>query len=179
MLDVHIIPRLGEVKLRSLTAELVGELRAEMAAAGVGDAAARKTLVVLQSMLERAVEWRRIDSNPAKAIRKPSQARTRVVRPLPPQTIEAMRAHLINEGRALEATLVAVLAYAGLRSRRGARAPLARRPRADRPGRALGRVRQAQVDQDRQGPVNEASARTTCATASSAYSSPRVEPSSR
>jgi integrase len=115
MLDVHIIPRLGDVRLRSLTPDLVGELRAEMAAGGVGDAATRKTLVVLQSMLERAVEWRRIDSNPAKLIRKPSQARTRVVRPLPPQTIEAMRAHLTNEGRLLDATLLAVLAYAGLR----------------------------------------------------------------
>jgi integrase len=115
MLDVHIIPRLGEVRLRSLTPELIGELRAEMAAACVGEAATRKTLVVLQSMLERAVEWRRIDSNPAKLIRKPSQARTRVVRPLRPRTIEAIRAHLIDEGHVLDATLVAVLAYAGLR----------------------------------------------------------------
>lgn len=76
MLDVHIIPRLGDVRLRSLTPEPIGELRAEMAATGVGDAATRKALVVLQSMLERAVEWGRVDSNPARAIRKPSQART-------------------------------------------------------------------------------------------------------
>ncbi len=115
MLDVHVIPRLGAVRLQSLTPELIGDLRADMAAAGVGDAATRKTLVVLQSMLERAVEWRRIDSNPARAIRKPSQARTRVVRPLPPHTIEAMRAHLLSDGHMLDATLVAVLAYAGLR----------------------------------------------------------------
>ncbi len=32
-LDVHIIPRLGDVQLRSLTPELIGELRAELAAA--------------------------------------------------------------------------------------------------------------------------------------------------
>ncbi len=115
MLDVHIIPRLGDVRLRSLTPEPIGELRAEMAATGVGDAATRKALVVLQSMLERAVEWARIDSNPARAIRKPSQARTRVVRPLPPRTIEAMRAHLRNHDHVLDATLVAILAYAGLR----------------------------------------------------------------
>ncbi len=114
-LDVHIVPRLGDVQLRSLTPELIGELRAELAADGVGDAATRKTLVLLQSILERAVEWRRLDSNPARAIRKPSQRRTRVVRPLAPQTIEAMRAHLIHAGRQLDATLIAVLAYAGLR----------------------------------------------------------------
>ncbi len=48
-------------------------------------------------------------------MRKPSQARTRVVRPLPPKTIEAIRAHLLSTGRQSYATLIAVLAYAGLR----------------------------------------------------------------
>jgi len=115
MLDVHIVPRLGGVRLRSLTPELVGELRAQMTADGVGEQAILKTLVLLQSMLERAVEWRRIESNPARGVRKPSQRRTRVVRPLPPEGIEAMRAHLLKRGRRLDATLVAVLAYAGLR----------------------------------------------------------------
>ena len=115
MLDVHIIPRLGQVQLRSLTPELIGQMRAEMAVDGVGEPAIRKTLVLLQSVLERAVEWRRLDSNPARAVRKPSQRRTRVARPLPPQTIEAMRAHLLDQGRRLDSALVAVLAYAGLR----------------------------------------------------------------
>ena len=72
-------------------------------------------LAVLQSILERAVEWRHLDSNPARAVRKPSQRRTRVVRPLPPKTIEAMRAYLLATDRRLDATLVSVLAYAGLR----------------------------------------------------------------
>jgi integrase len=115
MLDVHIVPRLGDVRLRSLTSELIGEMRAEMAADGVGEPAIRKTLVLLQSILQRAVEWRRLDSNPARAVRKPGQRWTRVVRPLSPQTIEAMRAHLLEQGRQLDATIIAVLAYAGLR----------------------------------------------------------------
>jgi integrase len=66
-------------------------------------------------IFERAVEWRRLDSNPARGIRKPSDRRNRVVRPLDPRTIERMRAHLLNSGHYLDATLVAVLAYAGLR----------------------------------------------------------------
>ncbi|MGI8863803.1 MAG: tyrosine-type recombinase/integrase [Solirubrobacteraceae bacterium] len=115
MLDVHIIPRLGEVRLEAITPELVSELRAEMATGGVGDPAIRKTLALLQSILERAVEWRRLESNPVRGIRKPSQRRTRVVRPLSPHTIEAMRAHLLSLDGQLDATLVAVLAYAGLR----------------------------------------------------------------
>ena len=86
-----------------------------MAAAGIGDPAIRKTLVLLQSILKRAVEWRRLDSNPARAVRKPGQRRTRVVRPLPPDTIEAMRAHLLQHDQQIDATMVAVLAYGGLR----------------------------------------------------------------
>jgi site-specific recombinase XerC len=115
MLDVHIVPRLGDVQLRSLTPDLISEMRAEMSADGIGEQSILKSLTVLQSMLERAVEWGRLDSNPARRVRKPSQRRTRVVRPLPPQTIEAIRGHLLRHGDQLDATLVAVLAYAGLR----------------------------------------------------------------
>ena len=114
-LDVHIIPRLGDTRLQALTTEMISDTRAEMAAAGVGEPAIRKVLTVLQSILERAVEWRHIDTNPARAVRKPGQHRTRVVRPLPPKTIEMMRAHLLVSDRQLDATLVTVLAYAGLR----------------------------------------------------------------
>ncbi|HEY5431261.1 MAG TPA: site-specific integrase [Solirubrobacteraceae bacterium] len=115
MLDVHVIPRIGDVPLRSVNAEMLWSLRAELSAAGVGDAATRKALVVIQSMLQRAVEWRHIESNPAKLVRKPSQTRSRSVRPLSPDQVEAIRAHLLGEGRHMDATLVAVLAYAGLR----------------------------------------------------------------
>jgi integrase len=97
MLDVHIVPRVGDVRLRSLTPELIGELRAELTAAGVGDAATRKALLVLQSMLERAVEWQRIDSNPAKLIRKPSRLVQRVVRPLPPGEALGLRWYDVGE----------------------------------------------------------------------------------
>jgi integrase len=90
-------------------------MRAEMAADGVGEQAILKTLTVLQSIFQRGVEWRHVDSNPVRAVRKPSQARIRVVRPLPPKTIEQMRAHLLSTDRQSDATLIAVLAYAGLR----------------------------------------------------------------
>jgi integrase len=94
---------------------MVSDLRADLTTAGVGEPAIRKVLVVLQSILERAVEWRHLDANPVRAVRKPSQRRTRVVRPLAPTTIEAMRAYLLSTDRRLDATLIAVLAYAGLR----------------------------------------------------------------
>jgi len=114
-LDVHIIPRLGADRLSAITTELISDMRADLAVSGVGEQAILKALTVLQSILQRAVEWRHLDSNPVRAVRKPSQARTRVVRPLPPKTIEAIRAHLLSTGRQSYATLIAVLAYAGLR----------------------------------------------------------------
>ncbi len=114
-LDVHIIPRLGDTRLTSLTTELLSDMRADMAASGVGEQAIRKVLAVLQSILERAVEWRHVEANPVRAVRKPGQHRTRVVRPLSPVTVELMRGYLLETDRRADATLVAVLAYAGLR----------------------------------------------------------------
>ncbi len=45
-LDVHIIPRLGDTRLTSLTTELLSDMRADMAASGVGEQAIRKVLAV-------------------------------------------------------------------------------------------------------------------------------------
>jgi integrase len=65
--------------------------------------------------LQRAVEWGRIPTNPVRLIRKPTAKRERAVRPLAPLSVEAMRARLLGQQRMKDATLVCVLAYAGLR----------------------------------------------------------------
>jgi integrase len=78
-------------------------------------AAIRKTLVLLQSVLERAVEWGRVQTNPVRTVRKPPGKRRRVVRPLPPAAVEGLRARLLRDGRRRDATLLSVLAYAGPR----------------------------------------------------------------
>ena len=72
-------------------------------------------MVILQGVLERAVEWQRIPANPARAARKPPQRRERSVRPLSPRDVERIRAHLVDGERLRDAVLVSVLAYAGLR----------------------------------------------------------------
>lgn len=113
--DRHIGPRLGTVALRELTPELIASFRADLTAAGVGDPTVRKTLAFLQGVLQRAVEWRRIDSNPVKAVRKPPQRKTRIFDLPSAAAVEAMRAELRAQNRMRDATLVCVLAYAGLR----------------------------------------------------------------
>lgn len=113
--DRHVLPRLGGFELRRLTPEIIEGFRADLERAGVGPASVRKTLTILQGVLQRAVVWGRIPGNPAAAIRKPSQRRVRLVRPLAPTTVEAIRARLLRCERRGDAALVSVLAYAGLR----------------------------------------------------------------
>jgi integrase len=109
--DRYVLPRLAGFELRQLTPELLEAFQADLRAAGVGDPTIRKTLAVIQGVLQRAVIWRRIPSNPAAAVRKPSQRRSRTVKPFAPATVEVIRASLPLR----DATLVSVLAYAGLR----------------------------------------------------------------
>ena len=68
----------------------------------------RRTMVILQGVLERAVEWQRIPANPARAVRKPPQRRERAVRPPPPPDVERIRAQLLEGGRLRDAVLVSV-----------------------------------------------------------------------
>jgi integrase len=113
--DKHVLPRLGGLQLRELTAERIEAFRVELVAAGTGEVSIRKALVLLQGVLQRAVEWRRIPHNPARLVSRPPAARRRAVRPLPPETVERMRVWLLERGRHRDAVLVSVLAYAGLR----------------------------------------------------------------
>ncbi|MFN8161578.1 MAG: tyrosine-type recombinase/integrase [Solirubrobacterales bacterium] len=115
--DRHVLPRLGEMRLHSINPEVIERYRAELEAAGVGQPTVYRALALLQGALQRAVEWRRIGQNPVKAVRKPSVRRYREVRPLAPLVVEQLRAAAASRERHGErdATLISVLAYAGLR----------------------------------------------------------------
>jgi integrase len=113
--DRYVLPRLGAMELRRLTPAVIESFQAELRREGVGAPTIIKTLTLLQGMLQRAVVWGRIPSNPVAPIKKPAQKRARSVRPIPPATVEAIRRSLLSHRRLREATLVSVLAYAGLR----------------------------------------------------------------
>ena len=110
-LDLRIIPNLGARRLRELTPGVVQELLARLSREGVGDPSIVKTATVLQSILNRAVIDGLIARNPVAVVRKPSQRRKREPIMVPPTTVELIRALLGLR----DATLVSVLAYAGLR----------------------------------------------------------------
>src|SRR5690242_16694022 len=67
--------------------------------------------MLLQGILRRAVVRGLIPSNPVSPVGRPRQPPTRRPEPLPPATVERIRAQLPRR----DATLVSVLAYAGLR----------------------------------------------------------------
>jgi integrase len=115
LLDAHIVPRLGDLALHDLTAEQIQRFRVELETGGTGPASTRKTLALLQGILQRACEWGRLPTNPAVGVRKPPMRSGRAVTPLSPATLEHIRRHLLEHGRPRDATLVSVLAYAGLR----------------------------------------------------------------
>ncbi len=113
--DTHILPRLGRVELKRLTPEVIGHFRIELEGARTGPVSVRKALTLLHGVLARACEWGRIPTNPAAAVRKPSARRGRNVTPLAPSQVERIREDLLDRGLVRDATLVSLLAYAGLR----------------------------------------------------------------
>jgi integrase len=115
MWDVHVLPRLGSYRLRELRPQIIEDFRVDLEAAGAGPAAVGKAMALLQNVLERAVEWDYLPRNPAAHVRKPTQARRRAVQPPTLRQIEAIRAEFLAAGWRRDATLVSLLAYAGLR----------------------------------------------------------------
>ena len=67
--DAYVLPRLGGLRLRELSPEVVQRFRRDLEESGVGPASARKTMVLLQGVLQRAVEWGRLPQNPARPVR--------------------------------------------------------------------------------------------------------------
>jgi integrase len=109
--DRHISPRLGSTPLRELDPELIAAFQADLIRAGTGPHAIRKAMTLLGGILERAAEGRRILYNPQRVVRKARLPLSPEVRPLAPQTVEAMR----RSAEPRDATILSVLAYSGIR----------------------------------------------------------------
>jgi len=62
----HALPRLGAIPLRELTPQTIAHFRADLEQAGVGVEAIRKTMTMLQGVLQRAVEWAACRATPSR-----------------------------------------------------------------------------------------------------------------
>jgi integrase len=116
--DHHLHPHLGNIALRDLTPGLIARWQADRLAEGAGPVAVRRALGLLGSILQRALEDELIVRNPVRLVRKAPEGQRAEVRPLAPAVVESMRTYLADDGSEnplRDATLVSVLAYAGLR----------------------------------------------------------------
>ena len=86
---------------------------------GIGRETVRRAMVLLQAMFTLGVEWGEAERNPVSVVRKPRQGRTRAIEVLDPATVERLRRALLADGDHFSATLVSVLAYAGVRPGEG------------------------------------------------------------
>jgi integrase len=111
MIDRWITPYLGSYRLRELTREAIDAYRASILADGAGAPTVNRSLAILQGILRRAVEWRRLPANPVAGAARVRHVRDVAIDARTPETVEAIRALLERR----DATLVSVLAYIGLR----------------------------------------------------------------
>jgi integrase len=111
MYDHHLRPFLGSVALREIDPEAVGRWQADRLVAGAVPVAVRQALDLLGSILEQAYASGRLSENPVRRVKKARLPRRDEVQPLSSATLETMRAALDVRN----ATLMSVLAYAGLR----------------------------------------------------------------
>ena len=109
--DHHLRPFLGSIALRDLDPETVGRWQTDRLGAGAGPVAVRQALDLLGSVLEHAFVSGRVTENPVRRVKKARLPRREEVQALSPASIEMMRAAL----GVRDATLLSVLAYAGLR----------------------------------------------------------------
>lgn len=109
--DKHILPELGPLTLIEITPEVISRWQSDRLAAGGGAVAVRNAATLLGGILQRALESGHLQTNPARAVRKTPMPRRKEVRPLAPIVVERMRAVAGTR----DATLISVLAYAGLR----------------------------------------------------------------
>jgi integrase len=121
-LDNHLIPRIGGEPLTHIDVAAVLDVKAGLAKDGVPDYTSARTLKLFRQIMGFAVLMGKLEQNPADVLRArgmlPPQGRKGDVSPLWPDDTEAIRRAMLasQSPHALRnATLVSVLAYAGLR----------------------------------------------------------------
>lgn len=140
--ELHIAPWLDETPVRELTVAQLRAWQAGRLADDVGHGTITKCRTLLSSVLRHAAESEAILANPMTLLRAPKAGQRDAVRPPSPRIVERIRAHLLapaprdvaasredqrsrrgyvleplgdEQTRRRDATIVAILAYAGLR----------------------------------------------------------------
>lgn len=121
-LDKHLIPRIGDEALTYIDVQKVLEVRTGLVKDNVPDYTAARTLKLLRQVLHFAVLSGKLPVNPADVFARrgmlPKQTRKHDLRPIWPDETETIRAAILasqSPNALRDATMVSVIAYAGLR----------------------------------------------------------------
>ena len=114
VLDGYLVPQFGTTPLRSLRYFDIEEWMADLTEDAVAIGARQKSLKLLRQILDKAVAWDLLASNPAVHVSMPQQV---VVPVVPPtiETVERIRKHFLDRNQPTYAAVVSLMAYAGLR----------------------------------------------------------------
>jgi len=125
----HILRQLGPLPISEIDSEEIANWQDALMANAVGEAAIYRAMVILSSIFKEAARRSRstgISQNPVQALEKPKAKRTKQPKVFAPSVVERVRAELLTprkekdslqdlQRRVRDATLVSLLAYAGLR----------------------------------------------------------------
>lgn len=112
-LDRYVLPRIGGIRLRELTALDVDDLAHDLAAAGLSHATIKGALVALAACLADAVKGRHIPVNVAAGVEVPERAR-RTRQPVAPSSAQVRAVMEAAHGTSIE-NLLMLLATTGAR----------------------------------------------------------------
>lgn len=115
VIDTMIVRRIGRAQVGRLTTHEVDAWLSEMASDGLSKDRQRRALRALRMLLSAAMDWDYASRNVAAQVKMPKAPMREPVRPVGPETIEAMRADLLSAGRWQDSILISAMAYAGLR----------------------------------------------------------------
>lgn len=110
--DRHVLPDLGSVPLRELSAADIEAHLSRLRDKGTGAPTVHRVYVLLSSVLQRAYEWGRISENPCRRVRSRAPRRARNVVPLTDAQISALRDAC---WRPRDRFIIGALAYGGFR----------------------------------------------------------------
>lgn len=110
--NAHLSPAFGGYPISQISAGMIEEW---LARSPVGVVTKRKALVLLGQIFKHAMKRQYVLHNPVELVDKPKAPAKEPVIPPTPLEVERIRKTFLDAGRPMEATLVSVMAYAGLR----------------------------------------------------------------
>ena len=114
LLASHVLPELGHLSLLDLRPRRLGQWQSDRLAAGAGPSSIGKAGMLLAQILDRAVAYEYLDTNPARVLERPGYTK-RPHRWATPEDVETIRGWFLEREDLGGATLISVLGYVGIR----------------------------------------------------------------